>query len=100
MENVGIFYVHLVYFTAIGNILWPCFVIIWYIFPRFGMLYQEKSGNSALNYQSVVHRAHLSPRIFSSAVKNPFFKVINIFRREKNTYSSHFYFPITSRNNT
>jgi hypothetical protein len=21
------------------------FVVIWYIFPRFGMLYQEKSGN-------------------------------------------------------
>jgi hypothetical protein len=23
MENIGIFYNHLVYFTAIGNILWP-----------------------------------------------------------------------------
>jgi hypothetical protein len=23
MENLGIFYDHLVYFTAIGNILWP-----------------------------------------------------------------------------
>jgi uncharacterized protein YhhL (DUF1145 family) len=23
MENLGIFYGHLVYFTAIGNILWP-----------------------------------------------------------------------------
>jgi hypothetical protein len=21
------------------------FVVIWYIFPRFGILYQEKSGN-------------------------------------------------------
>jgi hypothetical protein len=29
----GIIYVHLVYF-----------VVIWYIFPRFGKLYQEKSG--------------------------------------------------------
>jgi hypothetical protein len=28
------FYVHLVHF-----------VVIWYIFPRFGMLYREKSGN-------------------------------------------------------
>jgi hypothetical protein len=39
---------HLVYFTGIGNILWPfgvfC-VVIWYIFPRFGILDQEKSGN-------------------------------------------------------
>jgi hypothetical protein len=31
-----IFYGHLVYF-----------VVIWYIFPRFGILYQEKSGNPA-----------------------------------------------------
>jgi hypothetical protein len=31
-----IFYDHLVYFT-----------IIWYIFPRFGISYQEKSGNPA-----------------------------------------------------
>jgi hypothetical protein len=30
------------YFTAIGNILW-------YIFPRFGILYQEKSGNPGEN---------------------------------------------------
>jgi hypothetical protein len=30
------FYGHLVYFVA-----------IWYIFYRFGMLYQEKSGNPA-----------------------------------------------------
>jgi hypothetical protein len=24
------------------------FVVIWYIFPRFGILYQEKSGNPGL----------------------------------------------------
>jgi hypothetical protein len=24
---------------------WVQFVVIWYIFPRFGILYQEKSGN-------------------------------------------------------
>jgi hypothetical protein len=44
MENVGIlfgiFYGNLVYFTAIVNV-----VVIWYIFPRFGILCQEKSGN-------------------------------------------------------
>jgi hypothetical protein len=33
---LGIFCGHLVYF-----------MVIWYIFPRFGMLYQEKSGNTA-----------------------------------------------------
>jgi hypothetical protein len=45
----------LVYFVAISDILRPfgifCghfgyFMVIWYIFPRFGMLYKEKSGNS------------------------------------------------------
>jgi hypothetical protein len=54
MENLGIFYDHLVYFTAIWSILRPLeifyghlvyFVLIWYIFTRFGILDQEKSGN-------------------------------------------------------
>jgi hypothetical protein len=44
MEDVGIFYVHLGYFTAIWYILWSFgifyghlvyFVVIWYIFPVF-----------------------------------------------------------------
>jgi hypothetical protein len=48
MENLSLFYDHLVFFTPIGNILWPfgIFLVIWFIFPRFGILYQEKSGNS------------------------------------------------------
>jgi hypothetical protein len=37
LRPLGIFCVHLVYF-----------MVIWYIFPRFGMLYQEKSGNLVL----------------------------------------------------
>jgi hypothetical protein len=47
MENVGIFYGHLEYYTTIGYILWPFgkVVEIWYIFSRFGALYREKSGN-------------------------------------------------------
>jgi hypothetical protein len=36
LQAFDMFYGHLVYF-----------VVIWYIFPRFGMLYQEKSGNPA-----------------------------------------------------
>jgi hypothetical protein len=46
MENVGIFcpfglfYSHWKYFTAIWYVLWS-----FGIFPRFGMLYQETSGN-------------------------------------------------------
>jgi hypothetical protein len=43
----AIFYNHLVYFTAIGNILWPfgkfCGHLVY--FPRFGILCQQKSGN-------------------------------------------------------
>jgi hypothetical protein len=37
----------LVYFMAIWNILqsFGNIVVIWYIFPRFGILCQEKSGN-------------------------------------------------------
>jgi hypothetical protein len=47
MENDGICYGHLEYFRVIWYILWPFgnVVIIWYIFPRFGILCQEKSGN-------------------------------------------------------
>jgi hypothetical protein len=37
LRAMGISYGHLVYFE-----------VIWYIFPRFGILYQEKSGNPAL----------------------------------------------------
>jgi hypothetical protein len=42
MENIAIFYDHLVYFTAFGNILWPfgifCGNLVYF-------LDQEKSGN-------------------------------------------------------
>jgi hypothetical protein len=37
MEDVGIFDRHLVYFT--GDLVY--FVLIWYIFPHFGMLFQK-----------------------------------------------------------
>jgi hypothetical protein len=38
LQTFGIFYDHLVHF-----------VFIWYIFPGFGIMSQEKSGNPALN---------------------------------------------------
>jgi hypothetical protein len=52
MENLGIFYDHLVNFMAIGNILCHLvyFVVIWHIFLRFGILDQEKSGNPDVNW--------------------------------------------------
>jgi hypothetical protein len=53
MEDVCIFYNHCVYFTAISYILWPSwhikYIVFWYIFPCLGMLYQEQSGNPALD---------------------------------------------------
>jgi hypothetical protein len=47
MDKVGIFYGHFEYNMASWNILWPFgnLVAIWYIFPRFGIVCQEKSGN-------------------------------------------------------
>jgi hypothetical protein len=47
MEGVGIFYVHLVYFTDIWYILWAFGIFYGRLvdFFRFGILYQEKSGN-------------------------------------------------------
>jgi hypothetical protein len=58
MEYVGLFYGHLVYFTAIWYMFVSFgifydylvyFMIIWYIFSRFGMSYEEKSGNPGAN---------------------------------------------------
>jgi hypothetical protein len=50
MEEVGMFYGHLVYFTAIWYILWPFRICnLWYVyFSYFGMFCQEKSGNPVL----------------------------------------------------
>jgi hypothetical protein len=42
LQSFGIFYGHLVYLWPFGNV-----VVICYIFPRFGILRQEKSGNPA-----------------------------------------------------
>jgi hypothetical protein len=51
MEDIGIFYVHLVYFTAFWYILWTLRTLSGYLvyFSRFGMLQREKSGNPAEN---------------------------------------------------
>jgi hypothetical protein len=51
MENAGIFYGPLEYCTVIWYILLPLSkaVLIWYIFSRFGILCQEKSGNPGVN---------------------------------------------------
>jgi hypothetical protein len=48
MEDVGILCGHSVNFPAIWYILWQFGAFCGHLvhFPRFGMLYQEKSGNS------------------------------------------------------
>jgi hypothetical protein len=49
VENDGIFYGHLEYFTAIlGPFGYAA--ATWYIFHRFGILRQEKSGNPARDH--------------------------------------------------
>jgi hypothetical protein len=51
MKNAGIVNGHLGYFTVIWYNLYPFgnVVVIWYIFPRFGKLCQEKSGNPVIH---------------------------------------------------
>jgi hypothetical protein len=73
IENIIILYGHLEYTTAIWNILRPFgifyghwyLVVIWYIYPHFGMLYQEKSGNPEWD----LGRRSLSAQIFFSRKK-------------------------------
>jgi hypothetical protein len=55
LDDVGIFYGYLIILRPIGkfkgNLLH--FVVIWYIFPHFGVLYQEKSGNPDQKCKSI-----------------------------------------------
>jgi hypothetical protein len=49
MEDVGIFYVHLVQVMVFFYILWIFGIVCGNVvyFSRFGILYREKSGNPA-----------------------------------------------------
>jgi hypothetical protein len=51
MEDVGIFYGHLVHFMVFCYILWTFGVVCGNLvyFSHFGILYKEKSGNPALS---------------------------------------------------
>jgi hypothetical protein len=55
MEDVGIFYGHLVHFMVFCYILLTLGIVRGNLvyFPRFGILYQEKSGNPALDLEGV-----------------------------------------------
>jgi hypothetical protein len=54
MEDGGIFYGHLVYFTVFCYILWTIGIVRGNLvyFSRFGILYQEKSGNPVRDIKS------------------------------------------------
>jgi hypothetical protein len=80
MENVGVFYGHLVYFTP--NHVFLCHLAYFLLFDKilswFGMVYQEKSGNPGWNFLSTVTAnvflAFCSPpsHCFSQLRKQPF----------------------------
>jgi hypothetical protein len=71
MENTGIFYGHLGYFTVVWNILWPFHnvVAIWYIFPYLGILCQEKSGNPELPSYRTIFDSTLQHRLFPNSYR-------------------------------
>jgi hypothetical protein len=75
MENAGIFYGHLEYLTVIWYILWPFgnFVVIWHIFPRFGKLCREKSGNPVCKNDYFFHaRLQTGVDQFNGLAARPF----------------------------
>jgi hypothetical protein len=83
-------YGHLVYFWSFGRIF-----VIWFILSRFGMLYQEKSGNHWLDHYSQTSRYVQRMRnkyefAFLKHRRNMFGK---IFKKETN------YVPLTKRKN-
>jgi hypothetical protein len=59
MENVGTFYGHLEYITAIWYILWPFGILVvnWNNFPCFGILHYEKSGNPGTRVKYIQTRS-------------------------------------------
>jgi hypothetical protein len=63
MEKVRMFYGHLEYIRAIWYILWSFGNLgaFWYIFHRFGILCQEKSGNPGCGQGDQIGRiSHLN----------------------------------------
>jgi hypothetical protein len=60
-------------------------VVIWYIFLRFGILDQEKSGNPAADAMATA-AAITKGRFLQSCVKNGEF-VFGIWKRENNLLS-------------
>jgi hypothetical protein len=117
MENVDI------YFTATCNLVRPfgifhChlgnLVIIWYIFPRFGILCQEKSGNPACiqHFGFIFRKSKLgliiqnkpgqkgAPACAAKLDLKIFFTFTNFDNRSLKNLKTFFYFTFTDFDNT
>jgi hypothetical protein len=65
LRTFGLFYGHLVYFTDIWYILWLLWSFGTYIFSRFGMLHQERSGNPDFERSKFCHHLRLLITIYA-----------------------------------
>jgi hypothetical protein len=87
MEKVGIFCGHLEYITAIWTILCPFgnLEAICCIFPRFGILCQEKSGNPARSQKNTItfDNAYSAPPLMdtSRVTRDRCYDFLNIFAK-------------------
>jgi hypothetical protein len=77
--NLGKFWRVLVYCMTIWSILRPLeifhghsvyFVVIWYIFPRFGILDQEKTGNHGLRSNLIINFSNIGAGFDREYTKN------------------------------
>jgi hypothetical protein len=89
MENLGIFYEHMVYFAAIGNILWPfgifCgdlvyFLPFWYHVPR--KIWQHWPGGDVSRHFPGIERL-ISQNLFFAR-----FSSIRVFTRPRVIFTS------------
>jgi hypothetical protein len=83
IENLGIFFDHLVYLMAIGNMYFPFGIFCSHLvhFPSFGILYHEKSGNPDV----VTQRAR------AAVIASPTGLPDGIFSSQKSQFSEKFW---------
>jgi hypothetical protein len=72
MKNASIFHGQLEYFTVLWYILWPFgnVVVIRYIFPRFGILCQDKNSDFYASNLFAATRLGLSTLMRFGATEN------------------------------
>jgi hypothetical protein len=88
MEDVGIFYGHLSILRPFGifcgNLVY--FEVIWYIFLRFGILYQEQSGNPAWDSLFSTFELHTT---YTTACHDTFLIVTGTYALAVASYNIH-----------